>query len=113
MYTKMWYLKYEYSCTGIDDTLAIEDTLTVENLIENTRIRREEQFKFSKNKSKYMIFTNGKGKEKRGEGNNKILKKTEEYRHLRGWINERNNVKRQIEENRVSLWLVKLMKWIN
>ena len=85
----------------VDDILGIGDRLTV---IENTRIK-EEKFKFIKKKSKYMVIKSGKDKEEKVNERIKDgeIEKTDEYKYLGNWINERNNVKRQIKEKKSKL----------
>ena len=90
----------------VNDMLGIGDRLTVKGLLRIQELwKRRKKIKFSKKTSKHMLIKSGKDKEEKvdeiiqyGE-----IEKTEEYKYLGNWINERNNVMRQIEERKSKL----------
>ena len=85
----------------VDDILGIGSVKTVERVIRNTReMKVKKKFRFSRKKSKYMMINTGRVKMnvvnelvKGGE-----IERTNEYKYVGWWFNEKNNADRQTEE---------------
>ena len=89
----------------VDDILGIGDCKTVEKAIRNTRRLEDKQFRFSRNKSKYMVIIIirnyiGKIEEIKESVKEGIIERTDEYKYLGWWFSEVNNIKRQLHETK-------------
>ena len=85
----------------VDDILGVGSVGTVQRVIRNTReMEVKKKFRFSAKKSKYMVINTGHDKLKSVNEsiNDGEIEKTDEYKYLGWWFNEKNSADRQVTE---------------